>query len=106
MHVDEISGGRFLVGLVIVVLALVVIGPRILRGVRAGSDPKLAGPVVAYMCVISAMVDSAIGTGHITAIAGATSFYVSDRSDGGRVVKEGVSTFRARCSPDPLKKKR
>ncbi|HEY9558905.1 MAG TPA: lysoplasmalogenase, partial [Acidimicrobiales bacterium] len=78
MHVDEISGGRFLVGLVIVVLALVVIGSRILRGVRAGSDPKLAGPVVAYMCVISAMVASAIGTGHITAIAGATSFYVSD----------------------------
>src|SRR3546814_4779076 len=39
MHVDEISGGRFLVGLVIVVLALVVIGSRILRGVRAGSDP-------------------------------------------------------------------
>src|SRR3546814_13811470 len=55
MHVDEISGGRFLVGLVIVVLALVVIGSRILRGVRAGSDPKPAGPVVAYMCVISAM---------------------------------------------------
>src|SRR3546814_14355587 len=46
MHVDEISGGRFLVGLVIVVLALVVIGSRILRGVRGGSGPQLAGPVV------------------------------------------------------------
>src|SRR3546814_16538956 len=78
MHVDEISGGRFLVGLVIVALALVVIGSRILRGVRAGSDPKLAGPVVAYMCVISAMVASAIGTRHLTAIAGATTLYVRD----------------------------
>src|SRR3546814_13125196 len=74
----ECSGCRCLLCLVLVALSLVFIGSRIRRGVLAGSDPKLAGPVVAYMCVISAMVASAIGTGHITAIAGATSFYVSD----------------------------
>ena len=33
---------------------------------------------MAYMVVISAMVASAIGTGHVAAMAGAGSFYVSD----------------------------
>ena len=78
MHVDGISGGRFLVGIVVVMLLLAVIGTLILRGVRAGNEPQLAGPVVAYMFVISAMVASAIGTGHVAAVAGAGSFYASD----------------------------
>lgn len=78
MHVDGVSGPRFLVGIVVVMAALAVVGTMILRGVRAGPDPGLAGPVVAYMFVISAMVASAIGTGHVAGIAGATSFYVSD----------------------------
>ena len=78
MHVDGISGGRFLIGIVVVMLLLAVIGTLILRGVRAGDEPQLAGPVVAYMFVISAMVASAIGTGHVAAIAGAGSFYASD----------------------------
>jgi uncharacterized membrane protein YhhN len=46
--------------------------------VRAGDEPELAGPVVAYMLVISAMVATAVGTGHAAAIAGAASFYASD----------------------------
>lgn len=78
MHVDGISGGRFLIGIVLVMLLLAVIGTSILRGVRAGPEPELAGPVVAYMFVISAMVASAIGTGHVAAVAGAGSFYASD----------------------------
>jgi uncharacterized membrane protein YhhN len=78
MHVDGVDGGRFLVGIVIVMALLAVIGTAILRGVRAGPDPKLAGPVVAYMFVISAMVASAIGVGHVSGVAGAASFYASD----------------------------
>ncbi len=78
MHVDGVDGPRFLIGIVVVMLALSVLGTLILRGVRAGTEPKLAGPVVAYMFVISAMVASAIGVGHLTGIAGALLFYVSD----------------------------
>ena len=78
MHVDGMDGPRFLIGIVLVMVALAVLGTIILRGVRAGPDPKLAGPVVAYMGVISAMVASAIGTGRGFAVAGAGLFYVSD----------------------------
>jgi uncharacterized membrane protein YhhN len=78
MHVDGVDGVRFLAGLALVAVAMAVIGTRILRGVRSGSEPALAGPVVAYMSVISAMVASALGTGHVAAVLGAVLFYVSD----------------------------
>jgi uncharacterized membrane protein YhhN len=78
LHVEGVDGPRFLVGIVLVMAVLAVLGTAILRGVRAGPDPGLAGPVVAYMFVISAMVASAIGVGNIAAIAGASLFYVSD----------------------------
>lgn len=78
MHVDGVDGGRLLIGLALVLVALAVIGARILRGVRAGPEPELTAPVMAYMSVISAMVASAIGTGHVAAVAGAVSFYASD----------------------------
>lgn len=78
MHVDGVDGLRFLGGLVLVMALLAVIGTAILRGVRAGSEPELAGPVVAYMFVISAMVASAIGVGRLPGVVGAGLFYVSD----------------------------
>jgi uncharacterized membrane protein YhhN len=78
MHVDGVDAGRLLVGVVLVLIAMAVLGTRILRGVRAGPEPELTGPVVAYMSVISVMVASAIGTGSVAAVAGATSFYASD----------------------------
>ena len=78
MHVDGVDGVRFFVGIVVVMAVLSVLGTRILRGVRAGPDPGLAGPVVAYMCVISAMVASAIGVGDPMLIVGAGLFYASD----------------------------
>jgi uncharacterized membrane protein YhhN len=78
MHVDGIDAGRFVVGAALVLVALVVIGSRVIRGVRAGTEPELTGPVLAYMGVISVMVASAIGTGHVAAILGAVSFYASD----------------------------
>jgi uncharacterized membrane protein YhhN len=78
MHVDGVDGTRFLVGIVIVMVLLAVIGTRVLRGVRAGPEPELAGPVVAYMFVISAMVASAIGMGDPAAVIGASLFFTSD----------------------------
>ncbi len=78
MHVDGVDSGRLGVGVLLVLAAMGMIGLRILRAVRAGPEPELTGPVVAYMTVISAMVASAIGTGHVAAVAGATSFYASD----------------------------
>ena len=78
LHLTGIEGARFLIGIVIVMAALAVIGTTILKAVRAGDEPKLAGPVVAYMFVISAMVASAIGTGQAVAIGGAVLFYASD----------------------------
>jgi uncharacterized membrane protein YhhN len=78
MQVDGVDAARFLVGIVVVAVLLAILGSAILRGVRAGPEPGLAGPVVAYMAVISLMVASAIGTGHATAVVGASLFYVSD----------------------------
>ncbi len=78
MHVDGVDGVRFLAGIVLVMALLSVVGTAILRGVRAGSERQLAGPVVAYMFVISAMVASAIGVGRVPGAIGAGLFYVSD----------------------------
>ncbi len=78
LHVDGVDGTRFLIGIAVVMVVLAVLGSAILRGVRAGPHRQLAGPVVAYMFVISAMVASAIGVGHGAAIGGAILFYVSD----------------------------
>ncbi len=68
----------FVIGLVVVLVALPVLGLRIAKAVRSGDEPALLGPVVAYMAVISAMVVSASATGNPAAIAGAVSFYASD----------------------------
>ncbi len=78
MAADGIVGARFAVGLLLVVVAVVVIGSRVVGGVRGGDEPELAGPVMAYMAVISLMVASAIGTGHPSAIIGSGLFYASD----------------------------
>jgi len=78
MQVDGVTASRLGVGLVVVTVAMTIIGLRVVRAVRAGAEPELTGPVVAYMVVISAMVASAVGTGHIAAVAGAGSFYASD----------------------------
>ncbi len=65
------------VGLAIVVVAVVVLGPRILRGAGAES-PALRAPVTAYLGVISLMVVTAFGTGAPAVAVGALLFYVSD----------------------------
>jgi uncharacterized membrane protein YhhN len=67
-----------LVGLVVVVIAIVVLGRRIVAAVADGDDAALVAPVAAYIGIISLMVASAIGTRDALAIAGAVLFYVSD----------------------------
>ena len=66
------------VGLAVVVVAVAVVGRRIVVGVRAGDHPELFGPVIAYLVVISAMVVSAFGTAAPWAVLGAALFYASD----------------------------
>jgi uncharacterized membrane protein YhhN len=74
---DGVTPGALLVGLAIVTVVLVAIGSRLVNGVRE-AEPALAGPVTAYMIVISAMVVCAVGTRHPAAIVGAGLFYTSD----------------------------
>lgn len=78
MVVDGLDGPRVGIGLLLVAVALATIGTRVLRGVRAGDEPELEQPVLAYMGVISVMVVCAIGAGHATGVVGAGLFYASD----------------------------
>jgi uncharacterized membrane protein YhhN len=88
MLVDGVSGGRVLLGLALVGVALVAIGTPLRAEIRR-SAPEMAAPVGAYMVVISAMVVCAIGTGRALTIAGAALFYASDALIGwGRFVRE------------------
>jgi uncharacterized membrane protein YhhN len=75
--IDGVTPPALLVGLAIVTVVLLTIGWRLVTGVRA-SEPALAGPVTAYMVVISAMLVCAVGTRHPAAIIGAGLFYTSD----------------------------
>ena len=74
----DTSGLGLAVGAAIIVVALPLLGGRILRAVRAGDEPALLGPVAIYILVISAMVVSAGASGSALALAGALSFYASD----------------------------
>jgi uncharacterized membrane protein YhhN len=54
-----------------------VIFPPINRALRA-KQPRLVGPVIAYLAVFVVMVASAGGTGSLVALAGALLFFYSD----------------------------
>jgi uncharacterized membrane protein YhhN len=74
---DRVLVGGLVLGLVLVAVGLAVVGLRLLGAVRT-RNPAMAGPVLAYMGVISAMVVCACATGRPLAIAGALLFYASD----------------------------
>lgn len=78
LSAQGVSPTGLAVGVLVVLVAVALLGVRILRAVRGGDEPALAGPVGAYVAVISAMVVSAFGTGSAVAVAGAASFYASD----------------------------
>jgi uncharacterized membrane protein YhhN len=73
-----VSVGALLVGVVVVAVALLGLGGRIVAAVSRGPDTDLVGPVAVYIGVISLMVASAIGTRAALVIAGAALFYCSD----------------------------
>jgi uncharacterized membrane protein YhhN len=72
-----ISLTGFVVGIVLMTVVAVVVGRRIVQG-AARVDKTMAGPVAAYISVISLMVAAAIGTGQFFAITGALLFGASD----------------------------
>jgi uncharacterized membrane protein YhhN len=76
--VEGVDAVRLLAGLAVVGVAVATIGRRIVGAVTRSEHRELAGPVVAYVAVISAMVASAIGRGEALAVAGAALFYASD----------------------------
>ena len=75
---DGVVTTRLGIGILVVTVAIAVIGTTILRFVRSGPEPAMAGPVTGYMLVISVMVACAIGVGSPLAIVGAGLFYASD----------------------------
>ena len=75
--ISGVHGGGLLVGLVLAVAGFVLIGARLMRGVRR-TDRALVTPVLGYIVVISAMLITAYGTQRFWALAGASFFYVSD----------------------------
>jgi uncharacterized membrane protein YhhN len=65
-------------GVVVVVVAAVLMLPRIVRGLRDAGSDRLVGPVVGYAVLISAFVVSAAGSGRPVGALGALLFYASD----------------------------
>jgi uncharacterized membrane protein YhhN len=78
MWVDGMTVLAFVLGVAFAVLAIVVVGSRIISAINNGEHAGMAGPVTAYMAIISLMLASAFGTGEGFAIAGAALFYASD----------------------------
>ena len=66
-----------LTGIVLAVAAFAAVGLKILAGAKA-ADPKLGGPVLAYLVVISLMVVAAWWAGDMRIILGALLFAFSD----------------------------
>ena len=67
----------WLIGLAIAGIAMVLLMPTLLAGVRR-YEAKLVAPVTGYVMAISTMVVVAVGAGHLLAAAGALAFFVSD----------------------------
>jgi len=74
LQLERDSTGVLVLGVALALVATVTIGRVLLRH----AEPKLRGPVLAYMVAIGAMVASAIGTADGVAVAAAALFYVSD----------------------------
>ncbi len=73
---DSVPG--LVLGAVVVLAGMATLGRRVRTAVRRGGDAALAGPVTAYMTVISAMVLAAFGSGVPFMVGGALLFYASD----------------------------
>lgn len=76
-RLTDTSPGALLIGAASVAIFALVVGRRILLGVRDTAS-ELVTPVSAYIAVISVMVASAVATRNVYAIAGALLFMGSD----------------------------
>jgi uncharacterized membrane protein YhhN len=84
-HVAYIAGFRaraldlpwLVAGAAVAIVSAAIFVPVIVRSLRR-NQPKLVGPVLAYVAVFVVMVASAGGTGSLTALAGALLFFYSD----------------------------
>ena len=74
----ETSGGRALVGFLIVLPIAALLARRFIRAIRTTGPVELVAPVAVYMVVISGMTIAAIAEGSPVAIAGAAIFMMSD----------------------------
>jgi uncharacterized membrane protein YhhN len=75
---DGVEPGGVGAGLALAVVLVTAVGRPVVAAVRHGEEPQLAGPVTAYVGVISLMLLSAAGTLDPVAIAGAVLFAGSD----------------------------
>lgn len=74
---DDLSAMALLIGVILTFVALLSIGPTIVKG-SSEIDAKLPVPVTAYVLTISVMVTFAIGSARVAAIVGALLFFISD----------------------------
>ncbi|HEY3142666.1 MAG TPA: lysoplasmalogenase [Acidimicrobiales bacterium] len=77
MLVDGVHGVGVLVGVLVVAVLILVVGTQLIRAAYA-NETAMAGPVMAYTAVISAMVIAAAGVGRPLGVLGAGLFYASD----------------------------
>jgi len=75
---EGVELGGLLLGLLPVALLIGNVGRRVVGAVRAGDEAEMAGPVTAYIAVISAMVLAAFATVDLRAEVGALLFAGSD----------------------------
>jgi uncharacterized membrane protein YhhN len=75
---DGVTPVGLLVGLAPVAVVVGLVGRRVVGAVRAGDEPELATPVLAYVAVISGMLLFAFGTRDPRAAIGALLFAGSD----------------------------
>lgn len=74
----ETRGGRFIIGLVVVLPVALLLARRFITSIRRVGRLELVAPVAVYLTVISVMAVFAIAGGSAVAIAGAVLFMVSD----------------------------
>jgi uncharacterized membrane protein YhhN len=75
---EGLEAPGLLLGLPVAGALVLGVGRPVVRAVRGGDEPELAGPVTAYVGVISLMLLTAVGTGDSRAAAGAVLFAGSD----------------------------
>ena len=74
----ETRGGRFVIGLLVVVPVALLLARRFVSSIRRVGRSELVAPVVVYLTVISVMAVVAVAGGSAVAIVGAVLFMVSD----------------------------